>query len=298
MERRTSRTQHPAPEQATVPPHVPMADEAVENTRRRARRTLRPLSLVAIALALALAAPAHGPSAQVPADQRAASAPTDAAEVRLVAERSPVPQLRRKGRWLVDHRGRVVTIHGLNLVWKHAPYVPPATAEGFRVGDARWMKRHGFNGARIGTLWAGVTPDEPGVADPTYFRRWQRIMDLLAQQRIWMQLDFHQDMWHEQYGGEGVPDWAAKRPEPFAQAPPVNAPFPMGYWTPEVSTVFDRFWANSDGFLDGWARAWQLVAKRWRDQPYSMGYDLLNEPWAGNEWESCLTTGCPETYYT
>lgn len=208
------------------------------------------------------------------------------------------PQLHREGRWLVDQYGRVVTVHGLNLVWKHAPYVPPATAEGFRAGDARWMKRYGFNGARIGTLWAGVTPEEPGKADPTYLRRWQRVIDLLAQQRIWMQFDFHQDMWHEQYGGEGVPDWAAKRPAPFDAAPPVTAPFPMGYWTPEVSTVFDRFWANSDGFLDGWVQAWEIVAKRWKDQPYSMGYDLINEPWSGMEWETCLTTGCPETYYT
>ena len=256
---------------------------------RRTRWARRPLTAVAAVLGLALVSPSQAPVAS--------DAPRTG-DARLVAASTQVPQLRRQGRWLVDHHGRVVTIHGLNLVWKHAPYVPPSTAEGFRVGDARWMKRHGFNGARIGTLWAGVTPDEPGVADPTYFRRWQRVMDLLAQRRIWMQLDFHQDMWHEQYGGEGVPDWAAKRPAPFDAAPPVKAPFPMGYWTPEVSTVFDRFWANSDGFLDGWTQAWQLVARRWERQPYSMGYDLINEPWAGNEWETCLTTGCPETYVT
>ena len=27
-----------------------------------------------------------------------------------------------------------------------------------------------------------------------------------------------------------------------------------------------------------------------------MGYDLFNEPWAGLEWPSCLTTGCESTY--
>ncbi len=219
-----------------------------------------------------------------------------ASSTRAAAE--PVPQLHRRGRWLIDQHGRVVTVHGLNLVWKHAPYVPPATAEGFRAGDARWMKRHGFNGARIGTLWAGVTPDAPGEADPRYLRRWQRVIDLLAQRRIWMQFDAHQDMWHEQYGGEGAPRWAATRPEPFAQAPPVTAPFPTGYWTPEVSTVFDRFWADADGFLSGWVQAWEVVARHWKDQPYSMGYDLINEPWSGNEWQTCLTTGCPQTYET
>jgi len=228
-----------------------------------------------------------------------ASGPSTAATATSATTRSTiVPQLARQGRWLVDPQGRVVLVHGLNLVWKRAPYAPPATAEGFTANDATWLHRYGFNGARIGTLWAGLTPDQPGVADPAYFRRWQRVMDLLAGQGIWMQLDMHQDMWHETYGGEGVPDWAAKRPLPFAAGPVVPAPFPMGYWTPEVSTVFDNFWANQGGLLDDWARTWRLTAEHWRNQPYSMGYDLLNEPWAGNEWETCLTVSCPQTYTT
>ena len=136
------------------------------------------------------------------------------------------PQLRREGRWLVDPQGRVVIVHGLNLVWKHAPYVPPATKAGFLARDARWLARHGFNGARIGTLWAGLTPDEAGVEDPAYAAKWQRVMDLLADRRIWMMLDAHQDQWHETYGGEGVPDWAMIRPAPYDAAPPVVAPFP------------------------------------------------------------------------
>jgi endoglycosylceramidase len=206
------------------------------------------------------------------------------------------PQLRREGRWLVDPLGRVVIVHGLNLVWKHAPYAPPATAEGFTKRDARWLARHGFNAARVGTLWAGLTPDAPGVADPSYLRRTQRVLDLLAEKRIWVQLDLHQDQWHETYGGEGAPAWAMVRPQPFAALPPVTAPFPTGYWTPEVSTVFDRFWAGEDGLLDGWTAAWRVAAQTWRRQPYLMGYDLLNEPWMGLEWPTCLAGGCPSSY--
>lgn len=206
------------------------------------------------------------------------------------------PQLRREGRWLVDPQGRVVIVHGLNLVWKHAPYAPPATREGFTARDARWLARHGFNAARVGTLWAGLTPDRAGRLDPSYVRRTQRVLDLLARKRIWMQLDMHQDQWHETYGGEGVPAWAMIRPQPFAALPPVTAPFPTGYWTPEVSTVFDRFWADDDDLRDGWAAAWRVAAQQWRKQPYLMGYDLLNEPWMGLEWPTCLANGCPASY--
>ena len=208
------------------------------------------------------------------------------------------PQLRREGRWLVDPQGRVVIVHGLNLVWKHKPYAPPATRAGFLPRDARWFARYGFNAARIGTLWAGLTPDEPGVADPAYVAKWQRVMDLLSRQRIWMLLDAHQDQWHETYGGEGVPEWAAVRPPPYDAAPPVVAPFPTGYWTAEVSTVFDNFWADEHDLLEGWVDAWRVAARQWRDQPHLMGYDLLNEPWMGREWPTCLADGCPDSYRT
>src|SRR3954471_8457723 len=95
------------------------------------------------------------------------------------------PRLRREGRFLVDQYGRVVIVHGLNLVWKRAPYAPPDTAAGFTAQDAAFFKKYGFNGARLGVLWAGVTPNKPGVADPAYFQRLDRVTGLLAQNQVW-----------------------------------------------------------------------------------------------------------------
>ena len=255
------------------------------------------LSLLGPLLGAVLATSAEAEEVRPEVSARASTGVAAQPAAKRATEPAP-PQLRRKGRWLVDQYGRVVIVHGLNLVYKRKPYVPPNSVTGFRVADANWLARHGFNGARVGTLWAGLTPDAPGKADPTYLKRWQRVLDLLADRGIWIQLDAHQDQWHETYGGEGAPDWAMKRPAPFNLLPPLQAPFPFGYWTPETSTVFDQFWANKYGLLDGWVAAWKVAARRWHDQPYLMGYDLLNEPWMGLEWPSCLTDGCPSSYRT
>lgn len=210
---------------------------------------------------------------------------------------APVPRLQRDGRMLVDQYGRTVIVHGLNFVWKKAPYAPPDSPEGFTAADAQWLYDHGFNGARLGVLWAGVNPTAPGVVDPSYFAKWDRVVDLMADKGIWMQFDMHQDMWHETYGGEGVPSWAVKRPAPFSLLPYPKVPFPFGYWTPEVSAVFDNFWANKFNLLDHWVTYWKQVATHYEDQPYSMGYDLINEPWVGSEWPFCPLGGCSLSYY-
>ncbi|MBI2383828.1 MAG: cellulase family glycosylhydrolase [Gammaproteobacteria bacterium] len=199
-------------------------------------------------------------------------------------------QLRREGRWLVDPQGRVVLTHGMNLVWKLAPYAPPAEAKGFVAADADWLARHGFNSARIGTLFAGVMP-EPGRIDAAYLERWDRVVQLLAARGIYTLFDFHQDLYNERYGGEGFPDWATDDdglPMPFSLG------FPGNYFTPACSRAFDNFWDNKNGIWDHYRDAWKAVAARWKDQGYQMGYDLINEPWPGTDVYTCMNpAGCP-----
>jgi endoglycosylceramidase len=208
-----------------------------------------------------------------------------------------VPQLRREGRWLVDHHHRVVLLHGVNLVWKHAPYVPPQTAEGFIEADADWLVAHGFNSARIGTLWSGIAPVGPDAVDADYLDAWDRVVQMLAARGIWTLFDFHQDMLGPRYQGEGVPDWAveqlAGRYTRWFGAP--TRGFPFNYFTPQLSQAFDRLWDDRGVVREGFRNAWMAVARHWHDQPYSMGYDLFNEPWAGLDYSLCLVPmlGCP-----
>lgn len=206
-------------------------------------------------------------------------------------------QLQREGRWLVDGQQRVVMLHGVNMVWKTAPYVPPASADGFVAADADWLADHGFNTARIGVLWVGVTPAAPDAIDHDYLERWNRVIRLLAARHIWMLFDFHQDMLGPTYQGEGVPDWAVEQlPGSFTTLlGPPSFGFPFNYFTPQLSQAYDKLWADKGEIREGFRNAWTAVAARWKDQPYSMGYDLFNEPWAGLEFETCLVplVGCP-----
>ena len=202
----------------------------------------------------------------------------------------PPAQLRRDGRWLVDPAGRVVLVHGVNAVWKHAPWAPPATAEGFTARDADFLAANGFNAVRLGVLFAGVMP-RPGVVDQAYLDRVDRVVQLLAARHIWVLLDFHQDDYSTKFTGEGFPDWAVDdNGIPFAP----TGSFFTNYFTPAVSRTFDNLWSNASGLWSAYATGWAQVAERWAHQPYLMGYDLFNEPSAGSQSASCFNpAGCP-----
>jgi endoglycosylceramidase len=200
-----------------------------------------------------------------------------------------VPQLRRDGSFLKDQQNRVVLLHGVNAVWKLKPYAPPDTAEGFTAADADWLQAHGFNAVRLGVLFAGVMP-QAGVVDQNYLTMIDRTVQLLASRHIWVLLDFHQDMYNEQFYGEGFPDWAVDSdgvPLPF------DAGFPGNYFQPATSITFDNLWNDKDGLWDYYRDAWAAVAAKWATQPYLMGYDLINEPWSGTNFAACIPPlGC------
>ncbi len=212
----------------------------------------------------------------------------------LVAPASAAPspeQLRHQGRWLVDSSGRTVLLHGINAVWKHAPYVAPDNAGGFGAKDADFLAANGFNAVRLGVLFAGVMP-RPGVIDTAYLDKVDRIVQLLAARHVYVLLDFHQDDYNEKFTGEGMPAWSVHDDGiPFVP----TGSFFTNYFTPALARTFDNLWANTDGLWDRYAAGWTAVADRWADQPYLMGYDLFNEPSAGSQALTCANPqGCAQ----
>ena len=205
----------------------------------------------------------------------------------------PAQPLGHEGRWITDDHGRVVLIHAVNMVYKRPPYYPKAI--GFGKDDAQFLHRHGFNGVRLGVIYAGVEP-KPGKYDNAYLDHIAATERTLDKNGVFSLLDFHQDLYNEKFQGEGWPDWAV---QDDGLSNPRNG-FPTNYLTnPALQHAFDHFWANDPGpggvgLVDRYAAAWRHVAGRFRDTSGVLGYDLLNEPWPGSNWQPCINpAGCP-----
>ncbi len=209
------------------------------------------------------------------------------------ADAAPKP-LSNTGRWLTDASGRVVILHGFNMVYKRPPYQPGAV--GFSADDADFLRRHGFNTVRLGLIYKAVEP-QPGKVNHAYVRRIRALERMLAKHGIHSLLDFHQDLYNEKFNGEGWPDWAVL--DDGLPAEPLTG-FPGSYVTsPGLNRAFDNFYANVDGpggvpIQRRYAQTWGKVAASFSGDPGVLGYDLLNEPWPGSALGSCLApAGCP-----
>jgi endoglycosylceramidase len=197
------------------------------------------------------------------------------------------------GVWLTDAGGRAVVIHGLNQVMKVPPYEP--AQDGFGDDDAAFLQANGFNAVRVGVLWAGVEP-QPGLYDDAYLDSVAQTVQTLADHGIYALLDFHQDLYNEQFQGEGAPAWAVHD----VGLPNPSLGFPWNYFgNPAEDHAWDAFWTNVKvdgiGLQQHYANAWAHVAARFRGVANVLGYEVMNEPWPGTLYQTCAIPGigCP-----
>jgi endoglycosylceramidase len=180
--------------------------------------------------------------------------------------------------WFVDEHGRVVVLHGANVVFKHPPYLPDA--DQFGPEDAALMRDLGFNTVRLGFIWAGLEP-EPGNYDEAYLRRLVELTDMLGRHGLYVLIDSHQDVMSERFGGEGFPDWAVLTDG----VPPLPAadPWWLNYLQPALNVAWRNFFADRNGVLGRYGAMWRRVAAELAGRPWVLGYDLLNEPWGTDD---------------
>lgn len=193
------------------------------------------------------------------------------------------------GTWFLDGRGRVRIFHGTNLTRKLAPYTPSSI--GFSRDDVTAMKAAGFNTIRLGFIWKAFEP-QPGKYDMKYLADYAGTVKQLTSRGIYVLVDSHQDQYNEAFNGEGFPDWAT-----FDDGLPTvpNCGFPLNYFLmPSLHRAWDHLWANDvhdplgRTLWQAYAQMWRKVAMEFRDDPLVFGYDVLNEPFPGSTYLTCV----------
>ncbi len=207
------------------------------------------------------------------------------------------------GPYLTDDKGRVVILHGVNAVYKRAPYElyeDPGKPWNFTAADAKRMASLGFNIVRLGIIWQGIEPgtlgpNSPQVCTPgtpgdphqfneavakAYLAKVARTVALLGRYHIYTLLDMHEDVYSSEFGGEGAPPWAVcTSGQPIKILP--------GRWSntyndPALVAAEHNFFLNDvQGNLQGeYIRSWKTVATYFADDPWVVGFDPINEPFS------------------
>jgi endoglycosylceramidase len=207
------------------------------------------------------------------------------------------------GEFLRDAFGRAVFLHGVNAVYKRAPYElysAPGQPFDLSASDASKMADLGFDVVRLGIVWEGLEPGTGGVDNPSictpgppgqpdeldlttldaYLAHLKSTVDLLGSYGIYTMLDMHQDLYSSVFGGEGAPAWAVCSDGlSTAQLP---GRWSHTYASPGLDAAFAHFWTNNVvGNLQGqYDQVWAAVASYFSDDPWIVGYDPMNEPFS------------------
>ncbi|MGI0002008.1 MAG: cellulase family glycosylhydrolase [Nitrososphaeraceae archaeon] len=147
----------------------------------------------------------------------------------------------KNGSWFNDDQGRYLLFRGVNFAsrTKLAPYLPIAPLETKTLSQLNLkqeiksvepeldrLRDLGFNIVRLLISWKAIEPrpntnlEELLPEGKQYLTCVKEIIEELHARKLYVILDFHQDIAHEVYGGDGFPDWALaidtehKVPEP------------------------------------------------------------------------------------
>ena len=212
--------------------------------------------------------------------------------------RARLSTLRVEAPHIVDRQGRIVILHGVNVVYKRPPYHPDARddapfAKSFNLADMRMLRSWGFNTIRYGLTWKGLEP-ERGTFDERYIDEVVRQIRVAERAGLYVLVDMHQDYYAEEFGGNGAPSWAVLD-DGLRATYPVPPPFPFGYGHPAIGRAETSFWENRDGIRSEYVKAFTRVARRLAGDSRILGYDTYNEPLCEVSHSDCQYLGALST---
>jgi endoglycosylceramidase len=187
-----------------------------------------------------------------------------------------------------DQYGRQLILHGLNTsssakYGNYHPWIEESDVE-------REDKEFGFNVVRYLTSWVAIEP-EKGVYDEDYLDQLEMRVNWYTSRGMYVMIDMHQDIYGAAVGGNGAPDWACETNGKEPIELPGGTPWWLKNIDPAAIAAWRNFWqySNYKYLQDHYIMAWQKIAARFKDNPYVIGYDLMNEPWGGDIAKVFLT---------
>jgi endoglycosylceramidase len=192
------------------------------------------------------------------------------------------------GPFIADEYGRQLILHGLN------------TSSGAKSSVDRmpWIKeyhveneasKYGFNYVRYLIFWDFIEPEQ-GVYNTEYLNQVQERVEWYTSRGMYVMLDMHQDIYSEVFTGDGAPAWAV-RPDGASLDVTMDGPWWLKNISPAVVNSWKNFWGYSKhkDLQDDYIQSWKFVAERFKSNPKVIGYDLMNEPWAGDLVKAFIT---------
>ncbi len=182
----------------------------------------------------------------------------------------------KNGSWFNDDQGRHLLFRGVNFAsrTKLAPYLPIAPLETKNLSQLNLKDEIksvepeldrlidlGFNIVRLLISWKAIEPrpntnvDELLPEGKQYLTCVKEIIDELYARNLYVFLDFHQDIAHERYGGDGFPDWALATDIEHELPEPSNLrdkKWMIKYVTNKsVKKTLTSFWRNDLTHIEG-----------------------------------------------
>lgn len=183
--------------------------------------------------------------------------------------------------FIADEYGRQLILHGLNT--SSSAKADPERMPWIREHDVeREATEFGFNFVRFLIFWDFIEPQK-GVYNEDYLEKVRQRVEWYTNRGMYVMLDMHQDLYSIQFGGDGAPDWAIET-DGASWDVDMEGPWWLKNISPAVINAWTNFWGYSKHkhLQDHYINAWKRVAEKFQSNPRVIGYDLMNEPWAGD----------------